>query len=110
MILASTIGDYNWVVWVIFAIMTLLSIVLLSGRGAFLIAGYNTASKKEKSKFDEKKLCRVTGIGMSVISIFLLVMAILNDNLPTYFTYIFFSAIVVDVIVMLILMNTICKK
>lgn len=110
MILASTIGDYNWVVWVIFAIMTLLSVVLLSGRGAFLIAGYNTASKKEKGKFDEKKLCRVAGIGTSVISIFLLVMAILNDNLPTYFAYIFFSAIVVDVIVMLILTNTICKK
>lgn len=38
-----------------------LAAVLLSGRGAFLIAGYNTASKKEKEKYNEKALCRFIG-------------------------------------------------
>ncbi len=56
----------DWIMWVVFAIFALMSIVLFTGRGANLIAGYNTASKEEKSKYDEKKLCRVTGVGMSV--------------------------------------------
>lgn len=41
-------------VWVIGILFALLSGVLLSGRGGFLIAGYNTASKEEKEKYDEK--------------------------------------------------------
>ena len=35
-----------------------LSAVFWSGKGAWLIAGYNTASPEEKSKMDEKALCR----------------------------------------------------
>ena len=46
----------DWIMWVAFVILALMSIVLLTGRGAGLIAGYNTASKSEKSKYDEKKL------------------------------------------------------
>lgn len=38
-----------------------LSLILLSGKGSFLIAGYNTLSKEEKEKFDDKKLCRFIG-------------------------------------------------
>lgn len=39
-------------------IFVLLGVVFASGRGAFLIAGYNTSSVKEKEKYDEKKLCK----------------------------------------------------
>ena len=52
----------------------ILGIVFLSGRGAFLIAGYNTMSKERKSQYNEKRLCRGMGfimLGMS-ISILLL--------------------------------------
>lgn len=35
-----------------------LGIVLWKGKGAWLIAGYNTSSKAEKAKYDEKALCR----------------------------------------------------
>lgn len=35
-----------------------LGIVLRKGKGAWLIAGYNTSDKAEKSKYDEKALCR----------------------------------------------------
>ena len=38
--------------------LVILGIVFLKGKGTFLIAGYNTASKAEKEKIDEKKLCR----------------------------------------------------
>ena len=34
--------------------LVILGIVFSKGKGAFLIAGYNTASKAEKQKTDEK--------------------------------------------------------
>lgn len=34
-------------------ILLILSGVLISGHGSMLIAGYNTASKKEKEKYDD---------------------------------------------------------
>ena len=39
----------------------IMSIVFLQGRGAILIAGYNTMSAKEKAKYDEVALCKATG-------------------------------------------------
>ena len=39
----------------------LLGAVFSMGKGAFLIAGYNTASKAEKARYDEKALCRFMG-------------------------------------------------
>ena len=42
-------------------VFLLLGMVFSRGKGAFLIAGYNTASQKEKAKYDEKALCRCLG-------------------------------------------------
>ncbi|HSJ39090.1 MAG TPA: DUF3784 domain-containing protein [Planococcus sp. (in: firmicutes)] len=38
-----------------------LGLYLLQGKGAMLIAGYNTLPKKEKEKYDEVALCKATG-------------------------------------------------
>ena len=46
----------DWVVYVGFIIFAVLSIVLLSGHGSWLISGYNTASKEEKAKYNEKTM------------------------------------------------------
>jgi len=100
----------DWIMWAAFLILAVISIVLLSGRGANLIAGYNTASKEEKSKYDEKKLCKVTGIGMSLITILVLISGIGMDTLPAYFAYVILAVVLIDCVVMIILMNTICKK
>ena len=69
----------DWGVYVGFIIFAVLSIVLISGHGSWLISGYNTASKEEKAKYDEKKLCRTMGIGMSVIAILLLIMGVFEN-------------------------------
>ena len=100
----------EWIMWVVFVILALMSIVLLTGRGAGLIAGYNTASKSEKSKYDEKKLCRVTGAGMSLITVLVLVMVIWEEILPAAFGYISLAITLLDCVVMIVLMNTICRK
>ncbi len=39
----------DWIIWAAAALFALISIILLSGRGSGLIAGYNTASKEEKA-------------------------------------------------------------
>ena len=46
---------------IIAAVFLLLGIALINGKGTFLIAGYNTASKERKEKIDDKKLSRFTG-------------------------------------------------
>ena len=52
----------------IFAVpVIIVGIVLCCGKGAFLIAGYNTASSEEKATSNEKALCRATGVLVLVI-------------------------------------------
>lgn len=43
------------------ALFVILGLIFCRGKGAFLIAGYNTASQAEKAKYDEKALCRFMG-------------------------------------------------
>jgi len=52
----------------IMAMFILLGIVFMCGKGAWLIAGYNTSSAYEKSRTDEKALCRFMGKSMFVLA------------------------------------------
>lgn len=106
----DTIHGPAWMIWVLAVIFGIISIVMLTGHGAGLIAGYNTATEEEKRKYDEKKMCRIVGGGMAVITILILIMAIGANVLPATFAYVFFGVTIADVIVMIALMNTTCKK
>lgn len=79
--LADISHGSDWIIWIVFVILAVVSIILISGHGGWFISGYNTASKEEKAKYDERKLCRTVGVGMGVISI-LLIMGLLEDVLP----------------------------
>lgn len=83
---------------------------MICGKGSFLIAGYNTASKEEKERYDEKKLCRVMGLGMLIISLLMIAMFAFINVFPEFFVWIFGAAILIDVIVMIILVNKCCFK
>ncbi|MDO4501128.1 MAG: DUF3784 domain-containing protein [Erysipelotrichaceae bacterium] len=98
------------VFWISIIICLIFSIILLSGKGAVLIAGYNTSSKDKREKYDERKLSLVAGAGMSLITILLFVMKILENTLPASFATVSTVIIVIDCLIMVILMNTICKK
>ena len=100
----------DWVIWVSGIILAIFSIILLTGHGANLIAGYNTASKEEKDKYDAKKLSRVVGSGMAVITGLVFVMGIFEDVLPASFTTISLIIVMIDIVIMLVIANTICKK
>lgn len=98
------------VIWLVGAVLVVISILMLSGKGGWLIAGYNTASEEEKNKYDEKKLSRVTGVGMSLITVMVFVMALFEDVLPATFVYIFGAFVAVVSITIIVLLNTICKN
>ena len=100
----------DWIIWIVGLLFAVISITLISGHGANLIAGYNTASREEKNRYDAKKLCRVVGIGMALIALMMFIMAIWQSVLPASFFTVFIVVTVIDCIVIIVLSNTICKK
>ena len=94
------------IIWGIAVFMGILTVVLLMGKGSFLIAGYNTSSKEEKQEYDEKKLCRVVGGGMGVITLMLIGWGFVGEKFPVS---VFLIVTIVTVIIIQILSNTICR-
>ena len=56
--------------------LAVLGVAFSRGKGAFLIAGYNTMPREEKARYDREKLCRFMGKLMFVLSGCWLVVAI----------------------------------
>lgn len=52
------------------------SVVMLKGKGAWMIAGYNTSSKEEKEKTDSVALCKFMGKILLPIGAFLPLIAV----------------------------------
>lgn len=100
----------DWIILVVGIILAIFSIILLTGHGANLIAGYNTASKEEKDKYDAKKLSRVIGSGMIVITGLVFVMGIFENVLPASFATVSLIIVIIDIVIMLVIANTVCKK
>ena len=110
MTLRDTMNGSVWLLWVVIVLLAASAVWLLTGHGANLIAGYNTAGEEEKNKYDEKKLCRVIGGGLAVIAAMIFVMAIGLDRLPASFAKVFFTLTLLDIVLTMILTNTVCKK
>ncbi len=65
---------------IIIGLFIVLGVIFSSGKGAFLIAGYNTLPKEEKEKYDTASLCKFMGKMMFGIS-FCLLLWVLSDAL-----------------------------
>lgn len=52
------------------------ALFMLKGKGSFLIAGYNSMSKEEKARYDEKALTKFIGRIMLIISFMFLILII----------------------------------
>ena len=55
---------------VVTLLMFIASIVLMQGKGANLIAGFNTMSEKAKEKYDSAAMCRFIGRYLLSLTIF----------------------------------------
>lgn len=100
----------GWIIWIVGILFAIICIILISGHGTNMIAGYNTARREEKARYDAKKLCGVVGIGMALITLMIFIMAIWETVLPAYFLTILLVITVADCITIIVLSNTICKK
>ena len=91
---------------VLIAVMIIMAMLLLSGKGAFLISGYNTLSKGEKAKYDEKALCRFNG---RLLLVFSLCMAFFPASIyfgMTWLTYCGIAIILLGAVFAVIYTNT----
>lgn len=58
------------------AVIIAISVVMMCGKGAMLIAGFNTMPKKEREKYDVRALCKFVGgillpVGITMPAVFL---------------------------------------
>ena len=44
----------DWILYAVAGVLAVISAILLLGKGSWLIAGYNTASKEKKEKREKK--------------------------------------------------------
>lgn len=83
-----------------------LAIVLYIGKGDWLIAGYNTASQKEREKFNIKRLRLVMSVLMVLTSLFVFAQCFIS---PVYMS-LATTGFVVICLIGLIMANTWAKK
>lgn len=100
----------SWVMWMVLIIFVIITIILLSGHGANLVAGYNTTSEEEKQKYNAKKLSRVVGAGFCVITAMIFIMTLGEAILPAWIAYVFLIIVIIDCIAMIVLASTTCKN
>lgn len=92
---------------IIAAILVVIGVIILAGKGDMLIAGYNTASEEEKEKVNIKRLRLLIG-GLSVIIAPLFFIP--NDENEVSAGLTIAGIVVVLTIIVLVLANTWAKK
>ena len=90
----------------VLALFAVLGIIFAMGKGANLIAGYNTSSPEEKAKYDEKKLCKGMSKLMLAYALCWLVIASSEIFKKTSLLWAGIALFTVITIVALIYMNT----
>lgn len=69
--------EYVWMWVVVSGVLAIVSVVLLSGHGAGLLAGYSTASAAERAHVNAPKLARIMGTAVLVCAIYAAAVALL---------------------------------
>jgi len=87
-------------------LFVILGIIFSTGKGAFLIAGYNTASKKEKEKYDEKALCKFMGKGMFGLAFSTLLWALSDIYAIKWLFYVGLVLYIIVIIFIIVYANT----
>ena len=91
-------------------ILTVLTVIFWSGKGSWLIAGYNTMDDKEKQKYNRKKLGRVMAYCLGSVDILIIISLILGEEAMENLENIFSAIVIFIVILTIVLANTICRK
>lgn len=92
---------------IITAVLAILGIVILIGKGDMLIAGYNTASEKERKKYNVKRLRLIFGILPLLLAIACFFL-FGSDSVENHISFVVLATLLA--IVSLVLANTWAKK
>lgn len=65
---------------IVVILFLLIGIYMLTGRGSFLIAGYNMMPQEQKQKYNEKRLCRFTGVMIILAALYCAMMEFTHVN------------------------------
>lgn len=92
---------------IVAAILVIMGVLILIGKGDNLIAGYNTASEEEKAQYNIKRLRGLIG---GLLLALAPMMLLLNGENTMTATWSFCALVFVLCIVVVILANTWAKK
>ena len=92
---------------IVAATLLIMGIIILIGKGDNLIAGYNTASKEEKSQYNIKRLRGLIG-GILVVLAPMMLLLLGRESLAATLSFVVLTFVLC--IVMVILANTWAKK
>lgn len=87
-------------------ILVMCAIVVLFGRGDWLLSGYNTASREKREKYNIVRLRAVTGIGLILLAAEIVVMEFVsfgNENVEA-------AVLCVTALILSVLSMTYCKR
>ena len=93
---------------VITLLMVLLAIVILTGNGDGLIAGYNTAKDEERNQFNMKRLRAVVAAIILFTMAFVWFAALIDDKVIILLGGL--PVLLIGIIAGMIIANTWCKK
>lgn len=99
-----------WLCWIVVGLLVVFSLILLAGKGSFLIAGYNTLNIRKQQKYNEKRLCRVVGAGIGILAIIIGVATFYRFELPPSISWIIPWGILGTIVIVEVLASTICKR
>jgi preprotein translocase subunit SecG len=87
------------IVVIVAALFVLIGVLILSGRGGRLIAGYNTMSKEQREKINEKALFKLMGRLMIVLAAILVLMNFATDRWQFVSLLVLFLVLVVGAVI-----------
>lgn len=93
--------------YIVAAILLIMAIIILLGKGDMLMAGYNTASKKEREKVDVRKLRLIAGI---LLIILVPLCLLINEHTSKSWPNALDAIILVVIITAIVLANTWARK
>lgn len=96
--------------YVLIVLFTVLTIVFFSGKGGFLIAGYNAMSDNKKQRYNYRRLCYVMGGGMLLIDVLLIISCVIGEAATDRFENVFLILGIVVTFLIVLLANIICRK
>ena len=97
-------------IFILIIVLVVLGVIILLGKGDFLIAGYNTASEQEKQRVNVKRLRYVVAGILFLAALFLSLPYICGQEDSSMAHTASGIAIVVTTIVGVIIANTWCKR